>query len=191
MHLCAPFDQMELAAGKEGPTEAQRADPALQQWINTGDSRQAAWHAGQILRVARILTLQHSKHYPVVAAYHAGLCLWVYGVLSEPEVRENLQNPGIGAELSDYVMLDQEETIQTQRWISHARGRPAISARTGSPGADVDTSSIPVHSSHLLIKTLLQEVMSRFASTNCLFVDNIVQLLQALQKVSRQPDTGL
>lgn len=191
MHLYAPFDQMELAAGKEGPIEAQRADPALQQWIQTGDARHAAWHAGQILRVSRIWTFAQFKHYAVVAAYHAGLCLWVYGVLSEPGKPEYLQNSTTGAESSGYVMLDQEESIQTQRWISHARGKPAISSQAGSRGGDEGTSSVSIHSSQLLINTLLQEVMSRFAWRNSLFVENIHQLLQALQKISHRADERL
>ncbi|EHY53325.1 hypothetical protein HRR83_003533 [Exophiala dermatitidis] len=188
MHLYAPFEQMELAAGKEGPIEAQRADPALQRWISTGDSRHAAWHAGQILRLSRMWTFDQLKHYAVVAAYHAGLCLWVYGVLSEQGKSGYLQNPTTSAEHSGYVMLDQEESIQTQRWISHARGDPAISGRAGSRDGDQDTSIVSIHSSQLLLSTLLQEVMSRFAWRNSLFVENIHQLLQALQKISHRAD---
>ncbi|KAL2404119.1 hypothetical protein ABEF95_001445 [Exophiala dermatitidis] len=188
MHLYAPFEQMELAAGKEGPIEAQGADPALQRWISTGDSRHAAWHAGQILRLSRIWTSDQLKHYAVVAAYHAGLCLWVYGVLSEQGRLGYSQNPTAGPDHSGYVMLDQEESIQTQRWISHARGDPAISGRAGSRDGDQDTSIVSIHSSQLLLSTLLQEVMSRFAWRNSLFVENIHQLLQALQKISHRAD---
>ena len=185
MHLYAPFDQMELAAGKEGPIEAQRADPALQQWIQTGDSRQAVWHAGQGLRVTRMWAFDQFKHYSVVAAYHAGLCLWVYGILSEQGKHGHSQNPTAGTEFSDDVFLDQEESIQSQRWISHNRGNPAISSRSGSRGGNHGLSRVPIQSSHLLITTLLQEVMSRFVWSNCLFVENICQLMQALKNISR------
>lgn len=190
MHLYAPFDQMEVAAGKEGPIEAQRADPLLQQWIQTADSRQAAWHAGQVLRVTRMWEDQF-KHYCVVAAYHAGLCLWVYGILAQHGKPEHLQNSAPGAESADYVMLDQEESIQTQRWISHNRGKPALSSRSVSRGGSAGVKSVPIQSTHLLISTLLQEVMFRFVQRNLLFVENICQLLQALQNISRRADAGI
>ncbi|OQV03389.1 hypothetical protein CLAIMM_08438 [Cladophialophora immunda] len=187
MHLFAPFDQMELAAGKEGPSEARRADPVLQQWIQTGDARQAVWHGSQVLRATRMLAPEQFKHYYVVAAYHSGLCLWIYGMLSQQSKSQNMQNITPGPESSsEDVILDQEESIKTQRWISHNRGRPAISSQSGGPDGNYATKSVPIHSSQLLITTLLQGVLSRFAWKNSLFVENICQLMEALRNMSQR-----
>lgn len=50
MHLHTCFDQIESFGGREGPEEAQMACPVLHSWIQDSSSRQAAWHAGQVLR---------------------------------------------------------------------------------------------------------------------------------------------
>lgn len=198
MHLFAPFDQMELAAGKEGPREAGRADPSLQQWIQTGESRQAVWHAGQVLRATRQLGPEQFKHYYVVSAYHAGLCLWIYGMLSQPKKPEQLHAPEASgateASGNSYVYIDQDETKPIQRWITYGRGEPAISSRsqdgTRNGADDIALGGVSIYSPQLLITTLLQHHMSRFVSKNGLFMDNICQLMQALRNISRRADEG-
>ncbi|KIX01714.1 uncharacterized protein Z518_09440 [Rhinocladiella mackenziei CBS 650.93] len=188
MHVFAPFDQMELVAGKEGRAEVQRVYPCLQRWIRTRHARQAVWHASQVLRSLRELPHGQLSNFYAIAAYHAGLCLWLYGVLLQE--MDTKHSDAFLCSPND-VILDGDESIQSQRWINHNRGRPVIS--TGRPddrdGA-YDRFTVPIHSPQALVQILLRSAMSRFMGMNSPLVDNICHLMQALGNIYETPDDG-
>ena len=97
MNLCVGFEDLQNLAGKEGEDAARRALPALKKWFIGPESRQAMWHAGQIVRSARLTAERESKaqvrelwirDFHAVALYHAGLAFWVYGLLSRSMASE-------------------------------------------------------------------------------------------------------
>lgn len=49
-NIYAPFEHFHLLAGMEGEQEVRRAYPLVKRWFGSKQSRQAIWHAGQLLR---------------------------------------------------------------------------------------------------------------------------------------------
>jgi hypothetical protein len=88
MYLCVSIEDLQLLAGKEGEEQARRVYPTMKAWHQSADSRVAIWHAGQILRASREggknaqETASPLTDFAAVVVYHAGVCLWVYGLLS-------------------------------------------------------------------------------------------------------------
>ncbi|KIX00393.1 uncharacterized protein Z518_10532 [Rhinocladiella mackenziei CBS 650.93] len=189
MHLFAPFDQMELAAGKEGLEEAQRAVPSLVQWFQAERPRQAVWHASQVLRAIRMLSPERLMHFYAVAAYHAGLCLWTYGVLSQQVESPPAHNATSTPSVPDEVVLDREESIKAQRWINFNLGVPVISSGHEDQVTN-DKRTVRIHSSQALANTLLQDIMSRFSWKNSLLVENVCCLMEALRNIGQGTEGG-
>ncbi len=82
MNLYVSFEELQLFAGKEGNEEAQRVYPLLKLWFENRRSRQAVWHAGQVIRAALAFPPNHLRDFYAVALYHAALAIWVYGMVS-------------------------------------------------------------------------------------------------------------
>ena len=183
MHLFAPFDQMELGAGKEGQGEAQQAYPSLYQWIHTQHARQAVWHAGQTLKSLRKLRRDEILPFHAVAAYHATLCLWIYSALSQQQQNFDVLLPSNTA-LHHEVLLDGEETLDAQRWISHNRGVPVISRETAGDGGC--RATVKVTSSQALIQTVLRSVTARLLGNNSPRVENICHLMRVLSNINQE-----
>ncbi|KAH9211692.1 hypothetical protein DL95DRAFT_437099 [Leptodontidium sp. 2 PMI_412] len=179
MHLFAPFDQMESAAGREGQIEAQRTYPILKQWTQTDHARQAVWHASQVVRAARMLPPDYLLRFYAVAAYHASLCLWIYGVFS-PET-----TGFTSMDHNNVVVLDDEESIKSQRWINQNRGFPVIS--NGGDGL-LNGDTVQIRSTQTLIHTLLQSVLSRFSEKSSLLVQNIIILMRAIGNICQNAE---
>jgi hypothetical protein len=131
MNLHVSFEDVQLFAGKEGDEEARRAYPLLKQWAETRESRQAVWHAGQVLRAATECHPKQLREFPAVAIYHAGLAFWAYAVVSrpsEPTRRQPLPTSQRQPNVGDYglVWLDGEDGPDVQRFIAVGRGIPVI-----------------------------------------------------------------
>ncbi|KAK3694630.1 hypothetical protein B0T22DRAFT_76305 [Podospora appendiculata] len=95
MNLHVSLDDLQLFSGKEGEEQARRVYPTLQRWSNSPEARRALWHAGQILRQAKIFPPGHLKDFYAIAVHHAALCLWTHGVVvnaSRPSHRSNSHN---------------------------------------------------------------------------------------------------
>jgi hypothetical protein len=152
LHLNVSLEDVQLLAGAEGPEEARRVIPLLQEWAHSANARWAVWHAGQILRAAKASVLmpgngdrtmalrrQGTLRGPTAyAVYHASLALWVYSLLNEEwqggmqvhdgrtgvAIKRELGIPGAGP-----VWLDSDEGAESpdvQGFIHLGRGRPAL-----------------------------------------------------------------
>jgi hypothetical protein len=53
MHLHGSLSDIQLLPGKQDAEDARHVLPSLQQWAESRESRQAIWHAGQVLRAAK------------------------------------------------------------------------------------------------------------------------------------------
>lgn len=152
MSLYVEIEDLHRFAGKNGDIEAREAYQRLEPWCLQKDGRYAAWHAGQILRAARLVAPYQFRGFDSIKVYHATLVLWVYGVLKSAEerckARINLDRsrgstaapeaflnttrtlrpvPATGL-LSDPtpVLLDDQETESLLLWREVGRGRPGI-----------------------------------------------------------------
>ena len=140
LNIFVSFEELSLFSGKEGTQEARRAFPLLRQWAKSRDSRQAVWHAGQIVREATSFPAGLLRDFYAVALYHAGLTLWAYGLLSKDVARALPQNKAYSETLSDKrssvslshhqhqetVCIDRRESPDTQKFIALSRAVPAI-----------------------------------------------------------------
>lgn len=80
MTLKASIGNIEILAGKEGEHESQQMYHTMRFWPETTEAREAIWHAGQILRLFKMLDRLTS--FQIVMAYHAGLVLFAFSLLS-------------------------------------------------------------------------------------------------------------
>lgn len=129
MNLHVSFEELQLFAGKEGNEEAQRVYPLLKQWFDSKRSRQAVFHAGQVLRAANSSPPGYLRDFYAVAIYHAALCFWVWGMCSMGQSKPltHMGNTLI-VDVEEIILLDGEDTANTRRFIALARGIPMIRA---------------------------------------------------------------
>ncbi|KAI1639473.1 hypothetical protein F4809DRAFT_648556 [Biscogniauxia mediterranea] len=121
MNLHVSLNDLQLFAGKEGEDQARRIYPVLQQWSESTEARQALWHAGQIVRQAKMFPPGHLKDFYAVGVHHAALALWTYGVVTKATRNQTPSNPS-----QEAVYLDGVESNQVQRFIGFGHGLPTI-----------------------------------------------------------------
>ena len=80
MMLNAPIRNIEILSGKAGEQEFHDMYQFMKDWPETAEAREAIWHAGQVLRLFKLL--DRLKSFQVIMAYHAGIVLFAYSVLS-------------------------------------------------------------------------------------------------------------
>ncbi|KAE8453256.1 hypothetical protein EG329_011323 [Mollisiaceae sp. DMI_Dod_QoI] len=128
-HLHVSFDDIQLFAGREGDEEARRVYPGLRTWVESREARTALWHAGQLVRYAKMLG--GVREFFAVAVYHASLTFWAYGVLGLRGEMRNLDS-GMGnnptTDDSVLVYLDEEEVEDVKRFVALGTGSPCFSA---------------------------------------------------------------
>ncbi|KAJ4268432.1 hypothetical protein NW762_002495 [Fusarium torreyae] len=135
MALHVSMDDLQLFAGKEGDEQAHRAFPVLQQWIESVDSRAAIWHAGQILRFAKLFPSAQLKNFYAVGVHHAALALWTYGVITRAGGRQDMPSQ------HEKIYIDGPESMSVQRYITLGQGIPVVrgpSGRNGGPEASIE-----------------------------------------------------
>ncbi|KAI0600176.1 hypothetical protein F4775DRAFT_546523 [Biscogniauxia sp. FL1348] len=121
MNLHVSLNDLQLFAGKEGEDQARRIYPVLQQWSESTEARQALWHAGQIIRQAKMFPPGHLKDFYAVGVHHAALALWTFGVVTKATRNQTPSNPS-----QEIVYLDGVESSQVQRFIGFGQGLPTI-----------------------------------------------------------------
>ncbi|PVH75036.1 hypothetical protein DL98DRAFT_467018 [Cadophora sp. DSE1049] len=124
-HLHVSFNDIQLFAGREGDEEARRVYPGLQTWVESREARTALWHAGQVVRYAKMLG--GVREFFAVAVYHASLTFWAYGVLRLGVDRMNSVDHSSGNE-NLLVWLDGDEVEDVKRFVALGSGMPCFSA---------------------------------------------------------------
>ncbi|KAB5551149.1 hypothetical protein GE09DRAFT_1125088 [Coniochaeta sp. 2T2.1] len=178
LDLHVSLDDLQLFAGKEGDDQARRIYPTLQKWSDSTEARQALWHAGQILRQAKLFPTGHLKDFYAIAVHHAALCLWAHGVVTKATHRNSLPA------MMNYetVYLDGEDSAAAQRFVGFGHGRAAI---CGPQSLD---SSAPVSESLVTDPKSCMEVAQEILRANFIdgqeglppISDNIIHLLKQL-----------
>lgn len=135
MHLHVSLDDLQLFSGKDGEDEARRVYPTLQQWCDGPDSRQAVWHAGQVLGLAKLFPPGHLRDFYAVAVHHAALALWTWGV-----VRKALRKPSAAGQ--GYAFLDELGGADwAQAFVGLGKGEPVIRGPPGVGAGGVTATS--------------------------------------------------
>ncbi|KAF5232144.1 hypothetical protein FANTH_13141 [Fusarium anthophilum] len=119
MYLDVSLDDLQLLGGKEGEREALYVLPRLREWAESRSCRQAMWHAGQILRVARQSDQGSLCESTVIALYHASLIFWSYSILP----RARMMNASTDL---DEIVLDSEHEPLLQQFLMLGFGTPCI-----------------------------------------------------------------
>lgn len=143
MNLHVSSEELQLFAGKEGNEEAQRVYPLLKQWFGNRKSREAIFHAGQVLRAANSFPSSPLKDFYAVALYHCALCFWVWGMCSLGTSRSNQH---LGVQHEEYIWLDGEETADSRRFIANARGIPMIQGWESNSACRLDNPKATMES---------------------------------------------
>ncbi|OLN88491.1 Early growth response protein 1-like protein 1 [Colletotrichum chlorophyti] len=137
MNLHLSLNDLQIFSGKEGEDQARRVYGDLRQWSQSAEARQSLWHAGQILRQAKMFPQGHLKDFYAVAVHHAALACWTYGVVAKAGGKQLMQ----GQFEQEKVFLDGTESNLVHRFIGFDQGRPVIlgpMSRAGATEASLD-----------------------------------------------------
>ncbi|TDZ54853.1 Early growth response protein 1 [Colletotrichum trifolii] len=138
MNLHLSLNDLQLFSGKEGEDQARKVFSDLREWSQSAEARQSLWHAGQILRQAKMFPPGHLKDFYAVAVHHAALACWTYGVVTKAAGTK--ATPQAGYE-QENVFLDGNESNLVHRFIGFNQGRPVIlgpMSRAGATEAPLD-----------------------------------------------------
>lgn len=149
MHLHVNLDSIQRFAGQFGEMEARREYPKLREWALTKEARTSIWHAGQVLRAARLVLPFQLRGFDSLAIYHAILVLWVFGLLCCGEKqRDNNTNPTSGHP-NLVVSLDGPETELIKSFINRSVGQHGLTLHFA--GAENSTVFCPLSSPRLVM----------------------------------------
>ncbi|CCF38655.1 hypothetical protein CH063_09690 [Colletotrichum higginsianum] len=135
MNLHLSLNDLQLFSGKEGEDQARRVFGDLRDWSQSAEARQSLWHAGQILRQAKMFPQGHLKDFYAVAVHHAALACWTHGVVSKASGKQPVPYE------QEKVFLDGNESNLVHRFIGFNQGRPVIlgpMSRAGATEASLD-----------------------------------------------------
>ena len=186
LHLHMPFEEIQLFAGMEGPEQARVVYPSVLEWARSEAARSAIWHAGQVLRVARALPRAMLQEHAATSVYHAGLALWVYGLVFDSAAPES----GLPSDpsASHDICLDEADSLLLQRFIQFGSGHPCI---RGMPETDSQYGE-PLNVVHLRHPDMVVETVvgilaaSHDGMARPRLVEQLIQLMTGLQRASKR-----
>lgn len=195
LNIYVSFDELSLFAGKEGHREARRVYTSLKQWADSRDSRQALWHAGQVVREATMFAPGTLFGFYAIALYHAGLTLWAYGLLTKGVRQVQNQAGALGASSShqghnvdptSIIFLDGMESVDMQKFVALSRATPVIRRRDiSSQNADADPV-VYLDDPKAVMSTIAAVLRDHFQNLEILptLVENLIHLMDDLGKVA-------
>ena len=124
LHLNVSYNHIVYYCGQGSEDDARTSTPYIEQWFDSPQSRTAIWHAAQVFRAAKQFSVCALADIYVIGLYQAAQILWVWSLLSR------MQPP---KETSDTfsIILDDEETPQTMRFLKAGQGKPYLTDRSG------------------------------------------------------------
>ena len=186
MYLHSSLEEIQLFAGKEGLDDARRVLPSLQRWVDGRDSRQAIWHAGQVLRAARGFRPRQLRGSFTIAVYHASLTIWTYSVIVQ--AKDAAQDGGQkSTNATRVVYLDGPDTPPIQQFITMGKAIPSI-ARIHGTGTSA-TTTVPLSDQNAVMSVFMETLESNFPCYHeeqapPPLVENLIQLLRDLGKAA-------
>ncbi|KAB8269737.1 hypothetical protein BDV30DRAFT_229551 [Aspergillus minisclerotigenes] len=133
LSLYLPLGKLERYAGKEGEKRSADVYELFIQHINPSHLRQAAWHAGQILRIARCIPPGLLTGFCATCLYFAALALWTYSTVTAPEASSGRELRTESALQHGTFLLDGEGSPggALRRFVISGQGIPALSSGSG------------------------------------------------------------
>jgi hypothetical protein len=194
MHLHVSLSDIQLLAGKQDPEDARHVLPSLQQWAEGRESRQAIWHAGQVLRAAKSFRHKQLRGFFTIALFHAGLVLWAYGVISRAKGDDHAAAP---LTAQQPVLLDGEDSPAVQRFIALGKGVPCVSRHPAGmqgmldPAASSPAEAVPLTDTEGVMGVFVDALGRNFPCNSQAageaappLVENLIQLLRDLGKAN-------
>jgi hypothetical protein len=141
LHLHVSLSDIQIFAGIEGRQQSSEMYSSIQTWAKSETARTAVWHAGQVLRAARLLPQGHLQGALAIMLYQASLVLWAYGLWYNHFKTQNTMPSDV---FEPQVCLDDAETVGVRRFTQMGSGLPCltfISYDDGAPGGGTVTLS--------------------------------------------------
>ena len=136
LHLHVSFNDVAQYCGKGTEEDARASAAFIQRWFQTSHARTAVWHAGQIFRASKLLPVGALADVYIVALYHAGLVLWIWGLLCRVQTITSISS-------GQKAVIDGEETSETTRFIKTGRCKPYLTDQFGKTIPIEDSTMIP------------------------------------------------
>ena len=169
MTLSVSIENIEILSGRAGFEESQEMFEVMQDWGNTAGAREAIWNAGQMLRL--IKHLDRLTSFQVVMAYHAGLVLFAYSVLSRAQ-RQLPREHGLPE-----VVLNGTEDDGVGAFIQHGLADPTLQGDFRG----TERASIPLHDTDNMIDNVCEIILDRTCTCEHIspqLVNGLVKLLK-------------
>ncbi len=180
LHLHAPFDDIQVFAGIEGPEQARAVYPAVLEWAGTEAARKAICHAGQVLRFARCNPSNSLQELLAILIYQASLVLWVFALLMSRGKNESSANTS--DQQPDAVWLDGEDDIALQRFKHFGVGMPHFRGSAPSGGTLPEVALSDPEAVLGVIIGILRDNYVGLPKPH--LVERLLQLMGALQRSS-------
>ncbi|KAH8682857.1 hypothetical protein BGZ60DRAFT_398838 [Tricladium varicosporioides] len=183
MHLHMSLEEINLFIGLEGLEQAERIHASVKEWVSSKVSRQAVWHAGQLVRAAKALPSVELRDFYAVSLFHASLAFWAYGLASRMFLQDDSSQFGTGSGQapitpSQIVWLDDEETSATYRYISLGAGVPALQ------GVGPDMPPAQLHNPKAIMDVIIEIVRPSHrdpSQPGSLLTENLVAIMERLR----------
>ena len=190
LHLHVGVEDIQLLAGKEGIEESRRVLPGLRVWMQSQESRQAIFHAGQVVRAAKQCAPGMLQGPVAVGVYHAALTMWAWAILEDyPRQKEPAPRPRTTSRMrasngsENVFRLDVADSADLQRFLVLGKGIPSIGAADERSGHTVLIGD-PQNLMNT-IQTILMSNTGDAGEKGCpSLVSNLSKLLYALGKAA-------
>ena len=182
LHLHVSFDDVAHYCGSGSEDDAQVSAPYVQQWYQSPQSRDAAWHAGQIFRATKLLPIGALSDIYVIALYHAGVVLWVWGLLCKVQ-------PVIPDSIASRAVVDGEETPEVSRFLKTGRCRPCLTDKSGVVFSLDDSAMVPELAKDIIEMHWSQEPLPWTTGETYRFMTEFANVTR--QKFGKGPARGL
>ena len=193
LHLQVPFEDIQLFAGMDGPEQARIVYPTLVEWVGSESARKAVWHAGQVVRSARLLPRTAVQRATAIMVYHACMTLWVYGLLSgTQDVPDRNDGSDVSVRVPQAVCLDEVDSLAIQRFVQFGRGHPCVRGFPDLQG-DGNTHGDVVYLCHPdRVLEVMMEILraSHGGLPKPRLIEQLIGLMGGLQKASRKGMDG-
>lgn len=145
----------------------------MKDWPETIEAREAIWHAGQVLRLFKLLDRLTS--FQIIMVYHAGLVLFAYSILSRVSGRV----PVPAAYTDSVLYLNEVSSSDARDFIRNGSSEPML--RSDFRGTERVTT--PLLTTEEAVEIISEVVLNR--SYNCeglspRLVNGLVNLLRDL-----------
>ncbi|KAL4968214.1 C2H2-type zinc finger protein [Aspergillus stella-maris] len=180
MHLHVNFASVQRFAGQFGESEARREYPNLRNWSLTKEARLCVWHAGQVLRAARMVLPFQLRGFDNLAIYHAILALWVFGLLRCGETQHENVAIVSSATPGPYLNLDEAKREPIKAFINRDIGQPGLTLHSVGTDGENCTNYCPLTSPRLVLEVGRQVLKGNFPGAANHFpplVENLHRLL--------------